>query len=228
MLASSFCLFGASLWPIVLSMISTVADNFPLTRKPKYGVAAFDFDGTLTSQHTMYRFLVQTHGWYRFVRTMLMSGIHVHSRDELKVATVGALFKGMPVTRFAELGEQYATKIHDVLRPEMLEQLKWHHEQGHATVIISAALGVYLRPLGQRLGVHGVVGVELSANSHGVLDGRVDGGINIRGPEKLVRLRAWTAEQFGDEAELELWAYGDSSGDRELLLAADHPTWIKS
>ena len=209
-------------------MISTIADNLLSTRKRKYGVAAFDFDGTLTSQHTMYRFLVQTHGWSRFLRTVMMSGVRVRSRDELKVATVGALFKGMPVTRFAELGEQYATTIHDVLRPEMLEQLQWHQRQGHATVIISAALGVYLRPIGQRLGMHGVVGVELSTNSHGVLDGRVDGGINIRGSEKLVRLRAWTAEQFGDEAELELWAYGDSSGDRELLLAADHPTWIKS
>src|SRR5436190_21340716 len=140
-------------------MISTVADNLPLTGKRKYGVAAFDFDGTLTSQHTMYRFLVQTHGWSQFVRTMLMSGIRVRSRDELKVATVGALFKGMPVTRFAELGEQYATTIHDSLRPEMLEQLQWHQKQGHATVIISAALGVYLRPIGKRLGVHGVMGV---------------------------------------------------------------------
>jgi phosphatidylglycerophosphatase C len=208
-------------------MISPVADNLPSTCKRKYGVAAFDFDGTLASQHTMYRFLVQTHGWPRFVRTMLMAGFRVRNRDELKVATVGALFKGMPLTRFVELGEQYATTLDEVLRPEMLERLQWHQEQGHATVIVSAALGVYLRPLGQRLGVHGVVGVELSATSDGVLDGRVDGGVNIRGPEKLARLRAWIAEQFGDEAEMELWAYGDSSGDRELLLAADHPTWIK-
>jgi phosphoserine phosphatase len=24
----------------------------------------------------------------------------------------------------------------------------------------------------------------------------------------------------------ELWAYGDSAGDEELLALADHPTWV--
>ena len=117
--------------------------------------------------------------------------------------------------------------LHKVLRPEMLERLEWHQEQGHATVIISASLGVYLRPLAQRLGVDDVIGVELTANSQGVLDGGVERGVNIRGQEKVNRLRAWTSAQFGEAAEFELWAYGDGSGDRELLLAADHPTWIR-
>jgi phosphoserine phosphatase len=34
-------------------------------------------------------------------------------------------------------------------------------------------------------------------------------------------VREWLA---GDDTEL--WAYGDSAGDRELLAEADHATWI--
>ena len=49
------------------------------------------------------------------------------------------------------------------------------------------------------------------------LDGTLVGG-NVRGPEKLRRFRAWAGDR-----DIELWAYGDSAGDRELLAAADHP-----
>jgi phosphatidylglycerophosphatase C len=46
--------------------------------------------------------------------------------------------------------------------------------------------------------------------------GVLEGG-NVRGPEKVRRLRDW----LGTEPA-EVWAYGDSSGDRELLAFADH------
>lgn len=207
---------------------ATAPGKIPAPQKRRRGVAAFDFDGTLVNRHTMFRFLFRTFGYFRVARTMLTLMSQTRDRDKLKVATVGALFKGMPVSRFNELGEQYAATLHQFLRPEVLKQLRWHQEQGHATVIVSAGLGVYLRPFAKQLGVQGVLGVELTSNSDGVLDGRVDRGVNIRGREKVVRLKAWMAERFSDADDCELWAYGDDSGDRELLLAADHPTWIKS
>jgi phosphatidylglycerophosphatase C len=195
--------------------------------KHKRGLAAFDFDGTLTTQHTMLPFLLRTHGWFRVARTMLTSIVRAHSRDQLKVATVGALFKGMPAARFAELGELYSARLVDLLRPEVLKRLRWHQEQGHATVIVSASMGVYLRPLAQRLGIDGALGVELTADPDGVLNGQVDRGVNNRRQEKVTRLKAWIADQFGPAADFELWAYGDDSGDRELLLIADHPVWVR-
>ncbi len=47
-------------------------------------------------------------------------------------------------------------------------------------------------------------------------------GPNVRGPEKAVRLRSWLG---GDVPEM-LWAYGNSSGDTELLAMADAPVWV--
>jgi phosphoserine phosphatase len=43
----------------------------------------------------------------------------------------------------------------------------------------------------------------------------------------VLRLQAWIDAMLGDRTEVELWAYGDDSGDRDLLATADHPTWIK-
>ena len=40
--------------------------------------------------------------------------------------------------------------------------------------------------------------------------------------EKAARLRHWL-----DGAPAEVWAYGDSRGDRELLAMADHPVLIR-
>jgi phosphatidylglycerophosphatase C len=104
--------------------------------------------------------------------------------------------------------------------------VRWHHEEGHSVVIVSASLGAYLRPLAERLGLDAALAVELVEDADGLLTGGLVGELNTRGPEKVRRLTSWAAEHLGPDTAFELWAYGDSSGDEELLALADHPTWI--
>lgn len=195
------------------------------------GVAAFDFDGTLARRDTMMPFLVSTHGLPRLAGTAV-SSVHrarvpgTSLRDGLKVATVGQLFRGMTATEFTELAESYAATLADLLRDELVAALRWHQEEGHATVIVSASLAAYLRPVAADLDIDEVLGVELVADGDGVLTGEVEGGRNTRGAHKVTRLRNWVQQRFDPATPITLWAYGDSSGDRELLAAADHPTWI--
>ena len=47
---------------------------------------------------------------------------------------------------------------------------------------------------------------------------------NVRAEQKRLRLQAWIGEHFQDQPEL--WAYGNSSGDDQLLEMADHRVWI--
>jgi HAD superfamily phosphoserine phosphatase-like hydrolase len=108
----------------------------------------------------------------------------------------------------------------------MVERLRWHQGEGHAVVIVSASLGVYLRPLAERLGIDAALAVELVSDADGLLTGEVVGQLNTRGPEKLARLRSWTDQRLGPAQPYELWAYGDSAGDDVLLAGADHPTWV--
>ena len=63
-----------------------------------------------------------------------------------------------------------------------------------------------------------------SRTQSGRLTGRLEGA-NCRGPEKAQRLRAWL--EAAGLADAEVWAYGDSSGDAELLRDADHPVWVR-
>jgi phosphatidylglycerophosphatase C len=88
-------------------------------------------------------------------------------------------------------------------------------------VIVSASLGAYLRPFARAHGFDHVIAVELEAGSSGHLTGKL-ARPNVRGPEKAIRLTEWLA---GREPT-QMWAYGNSSGDAELLAMADVPVWV--
>jgi phosphatidylglycerophosphatase C len=188
-------------------------------------VAVFDFDGTLTRRDTLVPFLRRARGHWAIVRAAVAAR-GARGRDAFKVALVGRLFRGWPAARLDALGRAYVPTLLGALRAESRERLEWHRRRGHAVVIVSASLGAYLRPLADRLGIDDALAVELVADAAGTLTGEVVGGLNNRGPEKVTRLRAWLEARFGPGTEVELWAYGDSAGDAELLAIADHPTWI--
>jgi phosphatidylglycerophosphatase C len=55
----------------------------------------------------------------------------------------------------------------------------------------------------------------------GIATGNLDGP-NCRGPEKVTRLHEW----LGDRSTVNVVAYGDSAGDREMLADADEAHWV--
>ena len=46
--------------------------------------------------------------------------------------------------------------------------------------------------------------------------------ITLRGSEKARLLKEWLGEE-----PAEIWGYGNSRGDREMLAMADHQIWVK-
>jgi HAD superfamily hydrolase (TIGR01490 family) len=153
-------------------------------------------------------------------RAPLLAGVAVGvvDRDAEKERLVGRLLAGRPAGPVRDAGIRYAEQLFrgGSLRTEMVEQLAWHRREGHEIVIVSASLDVYLDPLAPMLGVDHVLCTRLGVDIDDRLTGVLEGG-NVRGPEKVRRLRAWLG---ADDAEV--WAYGDSAGDRELLAFADH------
>jgi HAD superfamily phosphoserine phosphatase-like hydrolase len=85
-------------------------------------------------------------------------------------------------------------------------------------VIVSASLAAYLRPVADELGFDAVLATELEAGADGRLTGRIVGH-NVRGAEKVRRLDTYLAE--AGHADAFVFAYGDSSGDRQLWGRAD-------
>ena len=114
------------------------------------------------------------------------------------------------------------------IRPEAAAQIAGHRDAGDVIVIVSASFELYVRPLGALLGVDDVLATRLetaAGNGPDLFTGDLDGP-NCRGPEKIRRLHAWLDEHHGGRGAVELVAYGDSPGDRELLADADRAHWV--
>lgn len=196
-------------------------------------IAAFDFDGTLTRRDTLLPFLVRACGARAVARavTRVAPGATrarlgrleqaIHHRDATKEALLRALLAGRDAAWFAEIGEAYARTLPGRLRPEMARQVSWHRDHGHELVIVSASLGTYLEPFARAHGFDHVIAVDLEVGDDARLTGALVGP-NVRGPEKAVRVQAW----LGDDVPEFLWAYGNSSGDLELLELAHVPVWV--
>ncbi|HWJ98010.1 MAG TPA: HAD-IB family hydrolase [Acidimicrobiales bacterium] len=196
-------------------------------------IAAFDFDGTLTRRDTLLPFLARACGATAFGRAVghiapqavrARTGrlqAEVHHRDVTKAALLRELLAGRDASWYSAQGDQYATTLGPKLRPEMVEQVRWHRDAGHELVIVSASLRTYLDPFATSFGFDHVIAVDLEADDRGVLTGEM-AGPNVRGEEKAVRLRQW----LGGEAPEMMWAYGNSSGDTELLAMADIAVWV--
>ena len=195
-------------------------------------VVAFDFDGTLTRRDTLVPFLARLYGPARVVAHGAAVGPPwrrapgVHRRDEMKAQLLRRLTAGDDPGRVAEAGEAYAAELEAALLPHMVERIEAHRAAGHELVAVSASMSAYLDPLlGERLGFDAVMAVGLLVGDDGRLSGEMLGP-NVRGPHKEVVLRRWLAETATREGELELWAYGNSSGDAELLAMAQHATKV--
>jgi phosphatidylglycerophosphatase C len=208
-------------------------------------VAAFDFDGTLTDGGSVWRFLSALRGRPRvlaagvalaplMVRAALFGGPASDvAKEALFRRTLAGLDAADVTARAATFGRaHYARRA----RIEMRARLDWHQRQGHRIVIVSASPEYYVKPVGEDLGVDGVVATRLEVDADGRLTGRFEGA-NCRAEQKRDRLEQWleasqrrasdgVGARVGDAARAEgerpfVWAYGNSAGDRAMLEAAD-------
>lgn len=187
-------------------------------------VAAFDFDGTISRRDTLVPFLRRFRGLPRFAGAFFR-GVPAlggpERREAYKAAVFHRLLAGVPAEDLEAAALAYGRELPTRFRPDIVERIRWHQDEGHEVVIVSASLRAYLDPVVEHLGLNGVCAVELEVAGDGRLTGRM-AGRNCRGPEKVARLTEWLG---GDEPE-RLWAYGNSTGDRELLAAAHEPVWV--
>lgn len=195
-------------------------------------VVAFDVDGTLTTRDCVVPFLLRVGGW-RSAGSLLARGPGAlrasvqRDRDRLKGLASQAVFAGRAASSVASLGESHATHIaQHWLRADTLRTLRRHLEEGDRVVLVSASFEVYLVPLARHLGVADVLGTRLAVSSaDDVLTGELEGS-NCRAAEKVHRLESWMEHEGIDRSSVEMIAYGDSAGDREMLAMADVAHWV--
>jgi HAD superfamily hydrolase (TIGR01490 family) len=196
----------------------------PQTAKPV--IAAFDFDGTLTTRDTLFPFLLQVAGPLKFslklitlLPTLTLYALGLLRNDVAKVIVLRRFLANMQMADLQQQALQFAeNKLPTLLRNEAMQRLAWHKQQGHRCIVVSASLENYLRPWANTVGFNDILCSRLEPLEGDRTSGNLLGQ-NCFGPEKMRRLQALLGQREG----YILYAYGDSRGDKELLSASDYP-----
>jgi len=139
-------------------------------------------------------------------------------RGRIKAAAVSQFLDGVEALQLSDEAERFADQVWDrFMRPDALACWEDWGEKGAHRVIVTASPALTVAPFARRLGAEALLGTELALDPEGRITGAFVGE-NCRGEEKVERL----IRAYGPDAVLEA-AYGDTSGDAEMLARAAHP-----
>lgn len=186
---------------------------------PERSIAFFDFDGTVTYSDTMFAFFRYAVGPFRYVFFLLLLSpvfalykLKLLPGQKAKELSLTFLFKGMRKDRMENLGRGFCReKMNGLIRPQAMEKINWHRSRGHEVFIVSASAGEWLDPWCRENELP-LLCTRLLYDESGVFTGKIDGK-NNNAIEKERRIK----EAVNLTLFQKIYAYGDTSGDREML-----------
>ncbi len=185
-------------------------------------LVAFDFDGTLTVRDSFMAFIAWRSGAPRFLLGMVqlipaaLAYLIHRDRGLIKMAAVRIFLGGLDRKTLEASADAFALAAAGKLfRPDALAAWNGWGTQGAARVICTASPEILIAPFAKRLGAAGLIGTRLEFDDQDRVTGRFI-GLNCRAAEKVVRL----TQAYGPDLKLAA-AYGDTSGDTEMLAAAE-------
>lgn len=185
-------------------------------------LALFDFDGTITTREMLPDFFRVAIPRYRvLVGTVLLAPLimgyklGVVSGTRVRAAIVRMGFAGVSLDSYRCHGLAFASDVlPGVIRAEVIERIGWHRGRGDRVIVVSGALDVYLQPWCE---AHGL---ELICSALEHRDGRLTG--RYQGPQCVAaHKRAQVLARVDLSRYSEIYAYGDTVEDRELLEMAN-------
>ena len=188
-------------------------------------LALFDFDGTLTKKDSLDEFLKQSVGikkyflnMFRFLPYFILWQTKLMNNGVAKEHLFRIFFKGMDEELFKSKAKEFSlTKLDSIISEERIKILREHQKNGDRVIIVSASMQCWLQPWCDK------EGVELLCTHLKFEEGSFSGKFltpNCHGIEKANRIKAHLNIE---EYEI-IHAYGDSSGDKEMLDLAHKST----
>ena len=185
-------------------------------------LALFDFDGTITIDDSLIKFIRFVVGDVKYVIGMValspmlfLYKLKFIPNYKAKQYMLSYFFKGMDESSFLHVAKEYSLKhIDSILRSEAMEKIAWHKEQGDTIVLVSASIECWIKPWCQKQDLN------LIATKIELKDGIVTGKFqtkNCYGGEKVSRIK----QEYNLESFDYIYAYGDSAGDKEMLALAN-------
>lgn len=194
------------------------------TVRPPPPLVAFDFDGTLTVRDSYTAFLIWRAGPLKALLGALrlapaaLSWLIHRDRGRIKAAATRVFLAGATRVQLEADAKAFAGQVsRRLLRPDaVIAWKRWRREEVRL-VIVTASPEIVVAPFARGLGADGLIGTDLAFDAQDRATGGFQGA-NCRGPQKVARIRA----AFGEDVTIRA-AYGDTSGDTEMLAAADEP-----
>jgi HAD superfamily hydrolase (TIGR01490 family) len=184
-------------------------------------LALFDFDGTISSKDSTWDFITRacgkTRALYGFVPlspVFLAYNLKRISHHEAKEAIIRHYFGAWDKGAFVQEAGRYARYVvPTIIRSEALQKVQWHLSRGHTVAVVTGSLEILLSHWCESLGIDLLAtGIDLDSPTIG-LSTR-----NCFQEEKARRIK----EKYDLESFETISAYGDSTGDREMLALADN------
>lgn len=185
-------------------------------------LALFDFDGTITTKEMLpefFRLAIPPRRLFfgKILLAPLILGyrLGVIPGTVIRAVIVRVGFSGVPYSEYERKGLAFAADVLPrVVRPEVIERIHWHKTNGDIVVVVSGSLDIYLRHWCNQYGVKYIC--STLEHRDGVLTGRFRGLQCVR--SEKVRL---VASRFNVASFDQVFAYGDTDEDRELLALAN-------
>jgi HAD superfamily hydrolase (TIGR01490 family) len=197
--------------------------------KPR--IALFDLDHTLLPIDSDYCWgeFTQQIGWTdrvefkrrndEFYAHYVAGTLDVH--DYVRFAVEALRLRGE--REYLQAHERFMREwITPKLRPQALELVRGHQQQGDTVAIVTATNELVTRPIAQAFGVPELIAVELERDDSGWITGEIAGVPSMR-DGKVVRVTQWLAGRGQDWLDVETTFYSDSPNDLPLLERVDHP-----
>jgi HAD superfamily hydrolase (TIGR01490 family) len=188
------------------------------------GLALFDVDGTLLPGDTLWDFFTQTHGnlgrWapiWACRKPIVQWKLGKLSNSQAKERLLSEFYKGKSEKELREQGLRMLDRIWPRMYSQALNTIEAHRQAGATLALVSASPQIWMQEFGRRLNISTVLCTQLKFKN-GVFTGEFLGQ-HCYGPEKARRIQ----EAFNLNSFSQIYAYGDSRGDREMLALATHP-----
>lgn len=182
-------------------------------------IAFFDFDGTITKGDSFGKFLHFTLGSRFYIKVLknlhilILYKLGIINNATTKQKILKSCLGNMKYETLMQKCYEFSNFLESYCKKSAMEKIKWHKENSHIVVIVSASFEEYLKPFWERREI------SVLATSMEVQNGVITGNFaneNCYGKEKVRRIKLnYDLSKFK-----KIYVYGDTRGDFDMLKLA--------
>jgi HAD superfamily hydrolase (TIGR01490 family) len=198
--------------------------------KTKSYIAFFDLDKTILSinsgsrlvREAHHRKLMSTADFLKAIYFSFLYKFHLRDTDRI-ISGMGQWLRGIPAAEVEKLSLIIVKKyLIAAIRPEILDEIKFHKESDAEVVILSSAITEICIPLKDHIGFDNVICTKMKIEN-GYFSGLPENNFCFEN-EKRIRLEEYC--KINNYKPEEAFYYGDSIADLPPLESVGHPVCI--